>query len=266
MKKWSEYSKGTLALFAVLLLIFPLTWFILDATNFLSHLDLIVDESPGKWSSLFLNYYGSAFAAVAGYIAVIITIHQQEKSRKEDKAKEVLPLIAVDIYGGSMVDYITITNENCDVARLNPDLCGELKIKNVGMREMYNLEVANMKSAFFEDIKSPIPITPILYKDATQTIRIFPIIKWDLKENGGDKELHAMKQIIKIKPNTSPEVKVDVLITFAYEDCYKNKYTQDFKITLINKVNPYQKHEIPDILLNKIEVQQCEVISAPKPK
>ncbi len=164
-------------LFILLLVVFPLVWFLVDKCNVLSYLGLIdTNNPPSEWSVVFIGYFGSAVAAIAGYIAVILSLNVQNKARQEDNAKEVLPLLAVEPYYGTVLKPVVITNGDPESANLNVALGGILYLRNVGMREMYSLEAASMKSDKFGDVILRTEITPILYKENDVFLCVYPVI------------------------------------------------------------------------------------------
>lgn len=256
MKEWLSNVGGTLVLFLLLLVVFPGVWFLLDKYNFPSILGFWgTDNPPSEWSVVFIGYYGSAFAAIAGYIAVILSLNVQNKARKEDNAKGVLPLLSIEVYNGKATCPIIVSNAHFNDANQRLAVGNFLKFQNVGMREMYNLEIINIESETLDGVDSPISITPILYKDKHIMVYLPLAIKARRTEDG-----RAM--IIKGKRyNLEVIISAHAEITFAYSDCYENKYAQKFKLKFSSKVD-ISKVQNQEILFNST-IEQCEVINAP---
>ena len=75
MKKIIKDKNGFIAL-AVFLAIFPIVWFILDATNTPSKLGLPVNSAPGQWSVVLIGYFASTLSALAGFIATAYSVNK----------------------------------------------------------------------------------------------------------------------------------------------------------------------------------------------
>lgn len=102
MKKIKD-KNGFIAL-AVFLAIFPIVWFIFDATNTPSKLGLPVNSVPSQWSVVLISYFASALSALAGFIATTYSVNKsiehQNRVRKQDSAIAALPLISVEYSDG----------------------------------------------------------------------------------------------------------------------------------------------------------------------
>lgn len=260
MKKLSSIV-GTLSLFALLLVIFPLAWFFLDKFNVLSYLGFIdPDNPPSEWSIAFIGYFGSAVAAIAGYIAVILSLNIQNKARREDNAKEVLPLIsalptACDTGWNRSVIYLkhiihskdgVSTDDNKTSSHLSRD---GILLKNVGMREMYSVEIVGVESEFFTTSLKPIQLAPILYKNNSIAFDIM------LEAYGPHSEhLEITNRTFKNKSYAR------VVFDIAYGDCYGNRYIQ--KIDAKVSYN-FEARNMPGLIFSDAKVESCSIISAP---
>lgn len=246
-----------IVLMVALLIVVPLVWFIIDSTNLLSIIGIMQSNAttPSNWTSVLLGYFGSALAAILGYTAVIITIFQQEKARREDNAKEVLPLIAAEPYYGAVSKPVVVTNSDCEAANLNVVTGGILKVQNVGMREMYNLEIISLKSDKFDDVMSHTAITPILYKENSVFLCVYPVIEGALD----GKNVCIQGQAFK----AHAEISLFIDVTFAYQDCYKNIYTQDFRLTCISRLNLPECHDNTAVYIGTT-IEHCDIVDAPK--
>ena len=120
MKKIKD-KNGFIAL-VVFLTIFPIVWFILDATNTPSKLGLPLNSVPGQWSVVLIGYFASALSALAGFIATAYSVNKsiehQNRVRKQDSAIAALPLISVEYSDGVIeksrdaeIEYICLPQE-----------------------------------------------------------------------------------------------------------------------------------------------------------
>lgn len=250
-----KHIKSTVAI-AVLLIIVPLIWFAVDSNNILSAIGVkSLGNTPSNWTDAFLGYLGSASATIIGYVAVVITIIQQEKSRREDNAKEVLPLLSIEPYHGTVSGSIVVTNGDYESACFNVATSGVLRIRNVGMRELYSLTVS-MKSDKFSNIVTDIEMTPILYKDNSEYICVYPIVEGKPDDKGN---IHVQEQAIK----ACGELDISIEMTFSYQDCYGNKYTQDFRIFGTSKLNT-RRCGGDTVTYTGVVIDRCNIVGAPK--
>lgn len=257
MKRLS-YSWWTLGLLLLLLVIFPSMWFLLDKSNLLSTWGIIgYNNPPSGWSGIFIGYFGSAFAAVAGYIAVILSLKKQEDARKEDNAKEVLPLLSAEPYYGGVSEPIVVTNDDYESASLNTATGGILKLQNVGMREMYDLRVISMESDRLESAVTNVEITPILYKDSSAYVCIYPVMKGTLE----GKSLRIREKTF----STYGRLGLSINIAFGYQDCYGNKYIQNFKLICVSQINTSECYG-NTVVYTGTAIERCDIVSAPKPQ
>lgn len=261
MKKLG-YSQETLLLLLLLLVIFPGAWFLIDRFNLPSILGIIdFNNPPSEWSVIFTGYFGSALAAIAGYVAVILSLRKQEDARKEDNAKEVLPLISVsatipnDLWNRPAI-YLkhTIQSKNGDSTAeeekpsLHPSQNGVL-LKNVGMREMYDVKLVGVESDFFTSSSSSIELAPILYKDNTIAFDIM------LEANGPQSKYTAI-----INRTFKNRSYARVIVDVSYKDCYGNCYIQKIELKIFYN---FEARNIPHLIFSGAGVEDCSVVSAP---
>lgn len=259
MKKLSNIV-GTLSLFTLLLVAFPLAWFFLDKFNVLSYLGFIdSDNLPSEWSIAFIGYFGSAVAAIAGYIAVILSLNIQNKARREDNAKEVLPLISALTTCSNGLDRsiiylkhaIQLKNEGSSNDKTTSKHLSRkgILLKNVGMREMYDVEIMGIESDFFTTSSVPVELAPILYKGDSIAFDIM------LEASG------LQSECIEITEHTFKNKSyARVVISVAYKDCYSNCYIQ--KIEAKASYN-FEVRKIPELIFSNAEVDDHLVVSAP---
>lgn len=254
-----KYIATIIVLAVVLLVAVPLIWFFVDSINLLSTIGIIQSGVvPSNWTDIFLGYFGSSISAILGYTAVIVTISQQEKARREDNAKEVLPLLSAEPYHEAIPESVIITNGDYEAANLNATMGGILKLRNVGMREMYNLKVVSMRSDKFDDVVTNIEITPILYTDGDAYLCIYPTMEGKLDDN--KVQIHGQT----FEARGKLDVSIDV--TFSYQDCYENMYTQDFRLACTSRLNLFEHHDGNIVVYTGATINRCNIVGAPKPQ
>lgn len=261
MKNRLNYSSGTAMLFLLLLVIFPGVWFLLDKTNFFSNLGLIEHNNPpSEWSLVFVGYFGSAVSAVAGYIAVMLSLNIQEKSRKEEQTKEVLPLLSVtctksDSGWDRAIIYLkhNIQSNVQDSSAMNTS-CDHrspsgILLTNVGMREMYDVRIVRVESNFFSSLSVPTELTPILYKDDT--------IVFDVMLEACGLQTKCPEITYRTFKN---KTYVEAIISVSYKDCYNNCYIQKIGVKLSYN---FEARKVPEVIFSGTGVESCSIASAP---
>lgn len=267
MKKIIKDKNGFIAL-AVFLTIFPIVWFILDATNTPSKLGLPLNSVPGQWSVVLIGYFASALSALAGFIATAYSVNKsiehQNQVRKQDNAIAALPLISVE-HSDSVVEksrdaeieYTCLPQEKAskeiylksEILK-NPFL--KFSLQNVGQREMYNLRFISERPEKFEGNKKDVVLFPVVYSYKEKVIGVNLKVDIPCDKNG-------VKLICSERPEYGSE---STRIEFFFEDCYGNTYSQ-----LIELEIGYEIYEIYDKkykFYNNSRILECKVISAPK--
>ncbi len=253
--------KGSWVFILLIVVVFPTVWIIVDGTNWFTQLGIrgIINQEPSAWTSAFLGYFASALAAVAGYFAVLITIYKQEESRHEDKRKEVLPLIEVKTAnkntGRADISKI-ITNIPISDTNLNPSNGAILELKNVGMREMYDVVIANVMCNLPSKPFLKVKVAPIIYKNSSTTIRLQPVMvgKFD-------------PEVISIIPKGKSIVSaIEAIfsIEILYKDCYNNLYQQRIKISSTIDANILESNDDTSITYDQTRINNIGLLSAPK--
>ena len=254
-------AAGTIMLFILLLIVFPATWFILDKYDFMSKIGVIGEgDGPSEWSVVLLSYIGSVAAAAASYIAVLLSINRQERARRQDNMKAVLPLLSPKTKTRTSCHAVQTINLRHNIIPNQGQSGGRpvsaktlslnsLEIKNSGMRELYDLKIVGIKSDFFATDFQLLKLAPVLYKDDTKMLNImFNVRGEDVEEDKGPWRLRDNK------------ASAEVIIIFSYKDCYENLYTQEIKIACSYN---FEVCRSPHEVFEDSIIQECEVISAP---
>ena len=266
MKKIKD-KNGFIAL-AVFLAIFPIVWFIFDATNTPSKLGLPVNSAPGQWSVVLISYFASALSALAGFIATAYSVNKsiehQNRVRKQDSAIAALPLISVEYSDGVVeksrdmeIEYTCLPQEKAskeiylkNEILKNPFL--KFSLKNKGQREMYNLRFMSEKPEKSEGNKKDLVLFPVIYSDEEKVIGVNLKVAIPCDKNGA-------KLVCSGHPEHGSE---STNIEFLFEDCYGNTYSQLIELQI--------SYEIYEICNKKYKfyddsrILECKIISAPK--
>ena len=246
MKKIIKDKNGFIAL-AVFLVIFPIVWFILDATNTPSKLGLPLNSAPGQWSVVLIGYFASALSALAGFIATAYSVNKsiehQNQVRKQDNAIAALPLISVE-YSDSVIEksrdaeieYTCLPQEKAskEVYLKNEILKSpflKFSLINKGQREMYNLRFMSERPEKSEGNKKDVVLFPVVYSNEEKVIGVNLKVAIPCDKNGA-------KLVCSRRPEVNSE---STNVEFFFEDCYGNTYGQ-----LIELEIGYEIYEIYD--------------------
>lgn len=267
MKKIIKDKNGFIAL-AVFLAIFPIVWFILDATNTPSKLGLPVNSVPGQWAVVLIGYFASALSAIAGFIATAYSVNKsiehQNQVRKQDNAIAALPLVGVECTndligqeGEVEIERICLTQEktlknDCVINEIfkNPFL--KFSLQNKGQREMYNLRLLPKEQEKAKSNKKDSILFPVVYLKDKKIISIKLKVSIPCNKDGTKLE-HAGYSEYESEPAS---------IEFFFDDCYGNTYSQLVELRIgceACKING-KKYKFYD----NSRILECKVISAPK--
>lgn len=250
-------------LIVLIIAVFPITWLAVDGLDWLTRIGVMnfISQEPSAWTNAFLGYFASAFAATAGYFAVLITIYKQEESRREDKRKEVLPLIEVNKNSSSTDAGMLhiITNGDAEKVNLNPSNGALFNLKNVGMREMYNVAITDISCDLLDNQIQEIQISPIIYKGSSITARLQPIIIGDFSEKQTIDPIKKNGQI-----TLDPRIPTHFTINVSYQDCYNNQYKQKIKIETLVRANLLESKDDKNITYDDTTIKNIEILSAPE--
>ena len=266
MKKIKD-KNGFIAL-AVFLTIFPIVWFIFDATNTPSKLGLPVNSVPGQWSVVLISYFASALSALAGFIATAYSVNKsiehQNRVRKQDNAIAALPLVGVECTndltsqeGGVEIERICQPQEktlkkDCVINEIFENSFLKFSFINMGQREMYNLRLLPKEQEKAKNNKKDSIIFPVVYPRDKKIISIKLKVSIPCNKDGTKLE-HTGYSEYESEPAS---------IEFFFDDCYGNTYSQLVELQIgykMCKINgkKYKFYDDSSIL-------ECKVISAPK--
>lgn len=218
--------------------------------------------------NLIINNAVVILTAVIGVFATIRsvqkTIRNQENQRQEDNKKNALPMIKIDTsvkFSSSNYNELNVkqktklTPKEQKPFHINKLL--EIPIRNVGLREMYNIRAVFCANDNFEKSSKPQDITPIIYKDdlSCMAINIITYMPKSIDESS-------------VEPVSNSHVRPVTKISFTilFDDCFDNSYQQEFAVDLT-----YDYLKIIDGKDNGLykdfensELIDYEVLSAPK--
>ena len=268
MKKIKD-KNGFIAL-AVFLTIFPIVWFIFDATNTPSKLGLPVNSVPGQWSVVLISYFASALSALAGFIATAYSVNKsiehQNRVRKQDNAIAALPLISVEYSDGVVeksrdaeIEYIRLPQEKAskeiylkNEILKNPFL--KFSLQNKGQREMYNLRFMSERPEKPEGNKKDLVLFPVIYSNEEKVIGVNLKVAIPCDKNGA-------KLVCSGYPEYGSE---STSVEFFFEDCYGNTYSQLIELEISYSYKIYEIYNKKYKFYDDSGILECKIISAPK--
>lgn len=221
-----------------LIIMFPILFILLDYYNIPSKYTWIRKVDLVFWKNFLSSY---VLSILTSFMAAFITIHSvkmsiknQEIIRKEDNAKNVLPLLTIENAFnkscGKGINIHFIFKENNDDLEIDSnkieDKCKiTIFLKNLGMRELYNLYVEKVESKFFQNIsdKPMIFDYPIVYKEEFKVI---------------DFEFYTNKSI-NLNEYGYEDLKDCMVFNCYFQDCYNNRYYQRIALNMTIKI--YEK-------------------------
>lgn len=257
-KKYKAITQKAIFWIIVIACFFPIIIFYVDYYNLPTRLGWTNNMNSSIWLECTVTYGLTMITTVAGALVTIksvqLSIELQEDKRLEEKKKEVLPLLKVAkeesydyTYKYLQFDFL-FTDESKKRERKNIFNTANItiKINNIGMRELYDFHICNIKSTFFKENSLFHYMYPIIYKGD------YVCINFNFYEMGSyDNDIKDDKY----NPIVSP-------ITFDcyFKDCYGNWYNQTLEITLIHQI--MKNISIKERALN-ISISDTKVISAP---
>ena len=257
MKKIIKDKNGFIAL-AVFLAIFPIVWFILDATNTPSKLGLPLKSIPGQWSVVLIGGF------VATAYSVNKSIEHQNQVRKQDSAIAALPLISVE-YSDSVIEksrdaeieYICLPQEKAskEIYLKNEILKSpflKFSLINKGQREMYNLRFMSERPEKSEDNKKDLVLFPVIYSNEEKVIGVNLKVAIPCDKNG--------TKLVRLGHTEDGSESTN--IEFLFEDCYGNVYSQLIELEISYKI--YETYNKKYKFYDDSRLLECKIISAPK--
>lgn len=266
MKKIKD-KNGFIAL-VVFLTIFPIVWFILDATNTPSKLGLPLNSIPGQWSVVLIGYFASALSAIAGFVATAYSVNKsiehQNQVRKQDSAIAALPLISVE-YSDSVIEksrdaeieYICLPQEKAskEIYLKNEILKSpflKFSLINKGQREMYNLRFMSERPEKSEGNKKDLVLFPVIYSNEEKVIGVNLKVAIPCDKNG--------TKLVRLGHTEDGSESTN--IEFLFEDCYGNAYSQLIELEISYKI--YETYNKKYKFYDDSRIVECKIISAPK--
>lgn len=238
---------------------FPIIMYYLDYFDIPSKFGWTNNLKSSEWLNVIFTYVIGLISAIIGAFMTIhsvqLTINTQEKSRINDNQKQALPLLKVEPekeydYRYKYIQFDCLFTEESKL-RTRKDIVDTasvtIKLKNVGMRELYDLYIGNIESSVFKEEKDYYhKICPIIYKDDCLNINLM------FYEMGN-------------YDNDLSETKNNSMINFMsfncyFKDCYNNWYYQTLRISLMYNL---MKDVPTDKRALNISVSNTEVISPP---
>lgn len=207
----------------------------------------------------------AAIGAFATIRSVQKTIRNQENQRQEDNKKNALPMIKIDTsvklsssnYNELNVKQKTkLTPKEQKPFHINKLL--EIPIRNVGLREMYNVRAVFCANDNFEKSSKPQDITPIIYKDDSSCMAINIITYMPKSIDKSPVEFVSDSHVSRLA------TKLSFIILF--DDCFNNSYQQKFAVDLTYdylKITDGRGSGLYKDFENS-ELIDYEVLSAPK--
>lgn len=248
-------------LFWILLIsiFFPISMYYFDYFDIPSKLGWTSHLVSNEWLNVIFVYAIGLISSIIGAFITIhsvqMTINSQEKNRISDNKKQALPLIKIECEKGydyryEYIDFDCLfTNES--KLRTRKDIVNTanvtIKLKNVGMRELYDLYVGNIESAIFKQKKDNYhKMCPIIYKDDCFYINLLFYEMGSYDNDLSEEKYHTMINFI--------------TFNCYFKDCYNNWYYQRLRISLMY----YLQKDIPfDKRALNISVSNTEVVSPP---
>lgn len=208
------------------------------------------DAIIGAIASILGGIIGGLFT----YIGVKITINNDKKRADFENKKNVLPLLKLETeeydYKNKYIQFeFLFTDESKQRKRKDiPDTANiTFSINNVGMRELYDLYIADIQSTIFKTDCDCYSICPVIYSNDKISLNFY------LYEMG-------------IYDNDSKKEKYDLLIspiTFNcyFKDCYENWYFQTVSLSLFHNIE--KDTPIEHKALN-VSIERFNILSSPK--
>lgn len=197
---------------------------------------------------------GGIIGGLFTYRGVKITIDNDRKRSNFENKKNVLPLLKLNIeeydYKNKYIQFDFIFTDESK-ARKRKDILNTqnitFSINNVGMRELYDLYIADIQSTFFKTDYDCYNICPVIYSNDKISLN------FSLYEMGSyDSDSKDEKYDLLISP-----------ITFNcyFKDCYGNWYFQTVSISLFHNIE--KNTPIENKALNA-SIEGFNVLSSPK--
>lgn len=238
---------------------FPIIMYYLDYFDIPSKFGWTNNLKSSEWLNVIFTYVIGLISAMIGAFMTIhsvkLTINTQEKSRINDNKKQALPLLKVEPekeydYRYKYIQFDCLFTEESKL-RIRKDIVDTanvtIKLKNVGMRELYDLYIGDIESSVFKEEKDYYhKISPIIYKDDCLNVNLMFYEMGNYDNDLLEEKYHTMINFMSFN--------------CYFKDCYNNWYYQTLQISLMYNL---MKYIPPDKRALNISVSNTEVISPP---
>jgi len=257
-KQYKTITQKVVFWIIVIACFFPIVIFYVDYYNVPTKLGWAKKMNVSIWLEIIMTYGVTIIVAIIGALVTIksvqLSIDLQEERQLEEKKKEVLPLLKLEkgkendyTYKYLQFDFL-FTDESKNRKRKDiPNTANvTIKIKNIGMRELYDFYICNIQSTFFKENNEIHSMYPIVYKDDSVCINLY---FYEMGSYDNDKRDDKYNTLI------SP-------ITFDcyFKDCYENWYYQTLEISLFHQI---KKNTSNNDRALEVSISDTKVISAP---
>lgn len=243
-----------LSLIIFLALLFCISfWFSYIFVFVESPIGIISSDLADSWLQWLGAFIGGAIGGIFAFAGIKITLENQRKEIEFENKRKALPFI--DVKAGQyeykhryiQLDFC-LTEESKERERKDiPDTAKiTLSLENVGLRELYDLHIGNIKSSFFSTQFDIYRTTPILYCNKTMELNLNFYEKGSYDNDSLESRYHTL-----ISP---------LIFKCYYRDCYDNWYHQEFSVSLMHTITP--NIDINQRALD-INFENCVVMSQP---
>lgn len=246
-------------LICLMSIFFPVIMFYLDYFDIPSKFGWTNNLKSNEWLNVLFTYtIGLISAIISAFMtihSVQLTINTQEKDRINDNKKQALPLLKIEAekeydYRYKYLQFDCLFTEESKL-RTRKDISDTakvtIKIKNVGMRELYDLYIGDIESSVFKEQKNYYhKICPIIYKNDCLNINLMFYEMGIYDKDLSEEKYHTMINFI--------------TFNCFFKDCYNNWYYQTLRISLVyylRKNTPLEQRAL------YISISNTEVISPP---
>jgi hypothetical protein len=216
-------------------------------------LGVISKDSSSDWLQWMGAFTGGAIGGIFAFMGIKITLENQRKEIQFENKRKALPLIDIKVgeydYKNKYIQFdFCFTKESYERERKNIQDTANVTItlENVGQREMYDLYIGDIKSAYFKTKGEYHRIAPIVYFGKSIPLNLMFYEK-------GTYDNDKYKGIF----NT---YKSSISIQCYFKDCYDNWYHQEFSISLFHAIKPGVSEDKSAL---NISYESYEIMSKP---
>ncbi|MGM0828082.1 MAG: hypothetical protein ACQEU4_07680 [Bacillota bacterium] len=192
-------------------------------------LGVISKDLSSDWLQWMGAFIGGAIGGIFAFVGIKITLENQRKEIQFENKRKALPLIDIKVgeydYKNKYIQFdFCFTKESHERERKNiPDTANvTIALENVGLREMYDLYVGDIKSAYFKTKGEYFRIAPIVYNGKSIPLNLAFYEKGTYDNDKYEGIFNTYKSSIAFK--------------CYFKDCYDNWYHQEFSISLFHAI------------------------------